>query len=160
METWRNKKRKPRPDLSERNRQNATHGMSSSRTFKIWSNMKERCADKQDVNYGGRGITVDPIWEKSFMAFLSDMGEAPAGMQIDRIDNNGNYEKSNCRWTTALVNANNKRTCVYVTYNNKTQTIADWARETGIERKTLEYRFRAGWSAERALTTPSLIKRK
>ena len=157
------KKRKPRPDLSERNRNNKTHGMSESRTFRIWMGIRTRCNDptnKDFFNYGGRGIKVDPNWDKSFVCFLMDMGEAPAGMQIDRIDNNGHYEKANCRWATIMQNANNRRTCVFVTHEGKTQSVADWAREIGLERKTLEYRIRIGWSAERALTTPSLIKRK
>ena len=163
MQTWRNKKRKPRPDLTERNKQNAVHGMSNSRTHNIWRRIRERCncQDSKDYeNYGGRGICVDDAWQKSFLAFLADMGEAPAGMSIERINNDGNYEKSNCRWATVLDQANNKRTNVFVTYKEKTQTIAQWAREIGLERKTLEYRIRVGWSAERALTTPSLIRRK
>jgi hypothetical protein len=161
--TMEKKKRGPRPDLVDRNQQNATHGMAGNRTYRIWLGLRSRCnnpTNKDFKNYGGRGIKVDPTWNESFINFLMDMGEVPAGMSIDRIDNNGHYERSNCRWATPLENANNTRRTVFVTYNDKTQSIADWARETGLERKTLEYRIRIGWSADRALTTPSLIKRK
>ena len=157
------KKRKPRPDVVDRNHANAIHGLSGSRTYRIWRGIRARCNDPENKdfkNYGARGVKVDPNWNESFLAFLMDMGEAPACMQIDRINNNGHYEKANCRWVTPIENSNNKRTCVFVTFDGKTQSIADWSREVGIERKTLEYRIRVGWSAERALKTPSLIKRK
>lgn len=155
--------KRKRPDLAERNRQNAIHGMTGSRTYRIWKGLKERCELKNSKdwkNYGGRGITVCQDWKKSFQSFLQDMGEAPIGMQIDRIDNNDGYYKANCRWTTIEVQANNRRTCKYVTYKNKTQSVSDWAKECGLERKTLEYRIRSEWPIEKALTTPSLIKRK
>lgn len=158
-----NTKKRTRPDLAERNRQNATHGMTSSKTYRIWVLMRDRCCNQKSKdypNYGGRGIKICEEWNRSFVCFLQDMGECPENMQIDRINNNGNYEKSNCRWTTLQINANNRRTCVYVDFNGKSQSIADWARETGIERKTLEYRIRTGWPVEKALTTPSLIPRK
>lgn len=155
--------KRQRPDLAERNKKSATHGMSGNRTYGIWNNIRERCLNtknKDFQNYGGRGITVCDRWKKSFICFLEDMGEAPRQMQIDRINNDKGYTKENCRWTTVQVQANNRRTCVMVTFNGKTKTIADWSREFGIERKTLEYRIRVGWDIEKALITPSLIKRK
>ena len=155
--------KRKRPDLAERNRKSATHGMSKSKTYSIWNNIRERCLNKKNKdfeNYGGRGITVCDRWKKSFICFLEDMGEAPFQMQIDRIDNNKGYTKENCRWTTIQVQANNRRTCVMVTSKGITKTISDWSKEIGVERKTLEYRIRVGWDIEKALTTPSLIKRK
>lgn len=155
--------KRKRPDLAERNRQNAIHRMNGTRTYRIWKGMKERCykeSRKDFASYGGRGIVMCDEWKNSFVNFLADMGEAPENMSIDRINGDGIYEKSNCRWATLEQQANNRRTCIYVTFNGETKTVAQWSRDIGIERKTLEYRIRVGWDVEKALTTPSTIKRK
>jgi len=152
-----------RPDLSKRNRSNARHGMSASRTYNIWRLIKYRCespASKDYVRYGGRGIKLCREWSEDFVNFLQDMGEAPVGMQIDRIDNDKGYQKDNCRWTTPVEQANNRRTCRPLTYKGETKPVKQWAKEFGIEWKTLAYRLRAGWPPEKALNTPSLIPRK
>lgn len=88
-----------------------THGMTYTKTFRIWRNMIGRCSNKNHKNYpyyGGRGIKVCNRWMK-FENFFVDMGECPPKLQIDRIDVNGNYEASNCRWTTAAINMANRR---------------------------------------------------
>lgn len=88
-----------------------THGMSYTSTFKIWTGMLRRCTNqnfKAFKYYGGRGISICDRWLK-FENFLSDMGIRPPNLSIDRINNDGNYEPSNCRWATASQQRNNQR---------------------------------------------------
>jgi hypothetical protein len=133
-----------------------------SSTHAIWRGMLSRCQNakaKDYGRYGGRGITVCDRW-KTFALFLADMGERPAGMTLERKDGAKGYSPENCTWATYTQQARNRRGNVHVTHEGSTATIAEWAERTGLERKTLQYRIRAGWPAERALTTPSLINRK
>lgn len=91
--------------------QTRTHSMSTSPIYQVWNNMKQRCDNPNNTayqNYGGRGIRVCDDWY-DFDNFYKDMGDIPVGMSLDRIDVNGNYCKSNCRWTTASEQAYNRR---------------------------------------------------
>jgi hypothetical protein len=88
-----------------------THGMSNTDTFRIWQGLFRRCYNinfKHYKYYGGRGIIVCERWFK-FENFLQDMGKRPPKLSIDRIDNNGNYEKNNCQWATSAQQMSNRR---------------------------------------------------
>lgn len=127
-----------------------THGMTNTRTHKLWQAMKMRC-NLISQNYSCRGITYCDRWE-SFENFYLDMGEVPEGMSLDRIDVNGNYEPSNCRWATQEQQSNNKRSSVFIEWNGKKQTITQWAKEFGMNPDKLRARRRYGWSIERMMT--------
>jgi hypothetical protein len=129
--------------------------------YRTWQNMIQRCTNQNRngyADYGGRGIRVCGRWldpENGFLNFLEDMGLRPTEKHsIDRIDVDGNYEPSNCRWTTDWEQSRNTRRNHNWTIDGRTQCKADWAAEKGIDKGTLEDRLRRGWSSERALNTP------
>lgn len=89
-----------------------THALSKSKTYSAWAAAKSRCLNSDHPSYrhyGGRGIQMCKRWRDSFEAFLSDMGCAPGGLELDRIDNDGDYEPGNCRWTTRSEQLRNRR---------------------------------------------------
>lgn len=134
------------------------HGLSATRIYQTWVDMHRRCnnPDRDDYKYyGGRGIRVDPSWN-DINQFLIDMGHPPSDDHtIDRKDVTRNYCKDNCRWATRLEQANNKTTNVFLEYDNRSQTISEWARELDVNPHSLRNRiYLYGWSVEKALTTP------
>lgn len=141
-----------------------THGMSNTRIFRTWASMNKRCTNKNIEcykNYGGRGIKVCDEWKDfyNFMLWAYSNGyrdELPAKQcTLDRIDNNGNYEPSNCRWVSYKVQANNKRNNVYYDYQGKRHTISEWAEIKGIKKATLKNRIsNLGWDIKKTLETP------
>lgn len=138
---------------------NFKHGMCGNKSYEIWKGIVGRCNDKNNSKYGGRGIKVCERW-KIFLNFYKDMGDVPNGMTIERINNNGNYEKSNCKWADKLEQANNRRDNHRIEFNGKTQTMQQWVRETGINQGTLSQRInKMKWDVERALTTDPSIYR-
>lgn len=141
------------------------HMESHTRLYRIWTGMKTRCGNPKHheyYNYGGKGISVCDEWKDSFQAFhewATESGYAD-GLTIDRIDNEKNYCPENCRWATYKQQANNRTQNHLVTYNGKTQNIAQWAEELGINRVTLQARInRYGWDIEKAMTTKDARKK-
>jgi len=120
--------------------------------------MKARCYNKKTPHYfryGGRGIYICERWISSLENFVLDMGKRPSDRHsIDRIDNNGNYEPSNCRWATPEEQGVNKRSNANITYNGKTQTLTQWAREMDLKTHTLRKRiFELGWDLDVAMSS-------
>lgn len=126
-------------------------------TYKSWGSMRGRCLTPSDpsyAKYGGRGITICSAWE-DYKVFLAEMGERPSLMHsIERIDVNGPYCPSNCKWATATEQARNQRNTVRLTLGGVTKPLAQWADELGIPEYNIRSRIRHGWSVSEALTTP------
>lgn len=137
-----------------------THGGRRTRLYRTWYNIRRRCYDKNEIgyeNYGGRGITVCDEWRNSFETFR-DWAFANGysdDLTIDRVDVNGNYEPSNCRWATAKEQARNRRSNVPLTYNGETHLLIEWSEITDIPVSTIRDRyFKYNWTLERTLTEP------
>lgn len=128
-----------------------------AREFQVWVNMRRRCTDPLDAGferYGGRGIRICTRWS-SYANFIADMGRMPTPKHtIERKNNDGNYEPSNCVWATRLDQANNRRSNHVLTHGGETLTIAQWSRRVGIPQLTLAARIRRGWSTAKSLTQP------
>lgn len=130
-------------------------GMGSSPEYRIWSGMKNRCTNPNNKNwplYGGRGIVYDPTWE-DFAIFFADVGPRPRGTTLNRVDNDGPYNKTNCNWATAKEQANNRSSNKILSFAGERMTVAQFATKQGIRQDTLLFRIKAGWSVERALST-------
>ncbi len=136
-----------------------THGMGSRKsenypTYSSWQHMKDRCLNpnnKYYKNYGGRGITVCDRW-MNFENFLEDMGVSKKGETVERIDNNKDYSKENCRWATFTEQMNNTSRTHWIEYEGRKQSMAEWAKEKGIAYDKLATRIKRGWPIEKALS--------
>ena len=140
------------------NKNHLKHGMRYTRLYNIWRSMNQRCYNEKSVNfgrYGARGITVCDEWKEDFQSFheWAMANGYSEELTIDRIDVNGNYEPSNCRWSTYKEQANNKRNSRIIECNGVSHTLGEWSEITGIRLATIWERLRKGWSPERALTT-------
>ena len=149
---------KSREKTSARNRK---HGHSGLPLYALWRNMRDRCqnSNHQDFYlYGGRGIKVCDRWQE-FENFLADMGHRPKGKTLDRKDGSKDYSPENCRWATPKQQARNTRRNRLLTFQGKTQCVADWTEECGYPIGLIVNRLRSGWSVERALTTPCRVQK-
>ena len=138
-------------------KRNTIHGMSRTPTWNSWDAMKSRCLNPKDkdykTRYGSKGITVSNEWLQ-FQNFLNDMGSRPEGMTLDRIDGTKGYYNGNCKWATALEQANNRKDTNMLSFLGETKAVADWARFLGVKPDTLANRIRHGWTTEEVLTIP------
>jgi len=132
------------------------NGLSSTRLRYIYDGMKARCYNTNNPsyrNYGYRGINICKEWLENFENFYNwaiNNGYKDE-LTIDRIDVDGNYEPNNCRWSTKLEQASNKRNIAFITFNGVTKPIKEWAKEYNIQLCTLRTRINRGWEIERAL---------
>lgn len=142
---------------------NLIHGYRHTAIYDTWRHIRSRCnnpRDKAYANYGGRGIKVCPEWQNNPKAFCEWALASgwQKGLSLDRIDNDKGYSPDNCRWTTRLVQNNNRRCTPHITYNGETHTLKEWASIRGIKYHTLYARYNVyGWSFEEAI---ELNKRK
>jgi hypothetical protein len=130
--------------------------------YYVWQAMIQRCTNKKNPNYrkyGSRGITVCDRWRNSFQNFLDDMGRRDTPHHsIERIDNDGGYNPSNCKWATTSQQANNTRWNKRITVDGTTRTISEWSKENSIAQNTIVTRLRLGWSEHRAVTEKVNLK--
>lgn len=133
-----------------------THNKRHISLYEIWKGIKQRCFNpksKAYKNYGGRGIIMCEDWKNNFEEFYnwSISNGYVKGLTIDRIDNNSNYCPNNCRWVSRLEQANNKRNTIYLTINNKTDSLSNWLRFYNVNRSTYMTRIKYGKTPEQAL---------
>ncbi len=151
-----------RTEIANRTRK---HGDSHrAPEHRAWCKMLARCRNPNDNvfhHYGGRGIRVCDAWSHSYEAFLRDMGRRPSlAHSLDRVDVNGDYEPSNCRWATKVEQMRNTRDNHVLTHQGVSATLAEWAERTGINSRTLQTRVSRGWPAADALTRPVDVRRR
>lgn len=140
-------------------RKKATHGKSGTRIYNIWTGIINRCNNstwKEYLKYGARGISVCEEWldYKNFENWVNSSGYSD-NLSIDRIDNNGNYEPNNCKWSNPTEQANNRRSSVYLEYNGEVKTIANWSRVFNISQGIIGARIKRGWTIEDAFLKPT-----
>lgn len=134
------------------------HGKFGTKLYNVWSGMKRRCYNCNSnyyKEYGGRGIIVCDEWKNGFQNFYnwSINNGYKDGLSIDRINTNGNYEPSNCRWATWKEQQNNRRNNIRIEYMGKKYTFAELSKILGIKERTLRGRYEKGWSDKQITDT-------
>lgn len=143
-----------RREQSKRNgAKRRTHGQSRTRAYRAHVGMLQRCYNpkcKTYAQYGGAQIIVCGRWHQ-FENFYADLGQCPVGYWLVRIDIRGDYRPDNCRWSDPKAQANNRSNAVRIVYDGRTQTVRQWAAETGVNSATLRGRLSQGWPVGQAL---------
>ena len=135
------------------------HGLCGTPLYNVWLTMKQRCYNPRDKHYkwyGSKGVKVCSEWLNNAEAFVEwalNNGYKP-GLTLDRIDSNGDYTPSNCRFITIQAQQRNKSSNHVLTYEGISLTIQEWAEKLNITPSTLRSRIDKGWTIDRALTTP------
>lgn len=142
---------------------NLMHGLGHTRLHNTLYLMLQRCYNKNNLSYkyyGGRGIKICDEWRYDFVNFYNwAMNNGyEDNLTIERIDTNGNYEPSNCKWITIQEQQRNKRSNLLLTYKNQTKCLAEWAEEKGLHYSALFHRIKKGWDVATALNTSSRMK--
>lgn len=140
--------------------------MTGTIFYSRWRNMKTRCYNPNFDNYsyyGGKGVKISEKWltfenfytdmHRSYLEHVKKYGEK--NTRLDRIDNNGDYSKDNCRWVTHAENMKNRSNNRFITFRGETKCLEDWKRQFGFKKYTLEGRLASGWPIERAFLTPT-----
>lgn len=130
-----------------------THGMESTQIYNTWAQMLARCNNPNAINfhlYGGRGIRVCERWHR-FEEFYADMGDRPEGCQLDRINNDGDYQPGNVRWASLREQNRNRRSTILLVWRGKQYPLPELAEMHGISRRKLAERLRKGFSLNEAL---------
>ena len=136
------------------------HGMSKTKIYSVWRTMKQRCTYEKNEsykNYGGRGITYCDEWEEFEPFYEWAMANGyKEGLSIDRIDSDGNYEPSNCRWVTMKKQQNNRTNNRIIKYKNKEMNLQQFIKLTGLTESAVRGRLDRGWSVEDIANTPMI----
>ena len=154
-----------RDEIITGNTYRETHNESRTRLYHIWQGMKQRCNDKNSPGYkwyGGRGISLHEPWANDYETFRkwAMANGYSEGVTIDRINPNGNYEPSNCRWATVKEQNRNKTTTSYITLNGETKSMGEWGELLGIPMSTMVNRKNKGLPPELILYQGKFNKRK
>lgn len=136
-------------------------GRTLNPLYGLWYNMIGRCENPNHpkyYRYGKRGIKVCEEWHDfdKFVEWSNSIGGRPNNYSIERINNDGNYEPSNCKWASSTEQAENKSNTIYLKYNGETKSLPEWCRITGLSWDLVYNRLSSGWTVERALSTPKL----
>jgi hypothetical protein len=136
-----------------------THGVTRTRLYQVWVDMKRRCYNPKSVsysNYGGRGIEICSEWIRNPSLFFHWAKQNGYGdtLEIDRINVNAGYSPINCRFVTRKINSDNKRCSFKITFNGETKTVTQWSSILGVSRVCLYKRIKSGWSVDLAFSKP------